>query len=163
MKEFSPFFLKTVACLGLSIPSAVFAQQSDLLVAAVDGSNTVATVSVPVAKPVVAAQPLFGRWLDLETLSHSERYRNAFAVGGTHVFENAQQRSLIEGKIKLDSEGRYDIGFRASSGRYFNWAYAGYTGASFITDIYSRSFQGSYFTPAESFAVLEAEWLINRA
>jgi len=45
------------------------------------------------------------RWLDLETLSHSERYRNAFAVGGVHVFENAQQPSLIKGRFKLDSEG----------------------------------------------------------
>jgi hypothetical protein len=90
-----------------------------------------AVASVTAIKPELE-KPVLGRWLDLYTLSHSERYRSAFEIGGTHVFNGGQQRSLIEGKFKLDAKGRYDIGFRASSGRYFNWAFGGYTGSSFI-------------------------------
>ncbi len=78
-------------------------------------------------------EALFGRWLDLKTLSHSERYRNASDEGGYHVFEDGQQRSLAEGRVKLDRQARYTIGFRASSGRFFNWAYADYAGAGFMT------------------------------
>ena len=92
--------------------------------------STTATIVQPNVQ-----ESLTGRWLDLDTLSHSERYRNAFADGGGHVFEGGQQRSLVVGKLKLDPAGRYDIGFRASSGRYFNWAYGGYTGQDFITRV----------------------------
>jgi hypothetical protein len=96
------------------------------------------------------------RWLELNALSHSERYRNAFAVGGDHIFENAQQRSLIAGKIKLDAEGRYAIGFRASSGRYFNWAYGSYTGRSVLDTISGAAFLTSYYVPAQDLAATEA-------
>jgi hypothetical protein len=102
-------------------------------------------------------KPLTSRWLDLETLSNSERYRNAYAVGGVHVFDNAQQRSLIVGKIKLDSEGRYEIGFRASSGRYFNWAYSSYTGESFLSRATAPDFLTSLLTVPEQFALYQAE------
>ena len=107
------------------------------------------------AKPA-AEKPLLGRWLDLDTLSNSERYRNAYAVGGFHLFDNAQQRSLIVGKVKLDAEGRYDIGFRASSGRYFNWAYSSYTGENFSQRANNPHFLPSFFTPAENFAAVQA-------
>lgn len=94
-------------------------------------------------------QPLTHRWLDLETLSHSERYRNAFDVGGYHSFESAQQRSLIVGKIKLDAEGRYDIGFRASSGSYFTWGYSSYTGATYTARILAPGSSATIQTPAQ--------------
>ena len=120
-------------------------------------SSSPASIIAPVnaIKPP-ADKPLLGRWLDLETLSNSERYRNAFATGGVHVFENAQQRSLVVGKVKLDAEGRYDIGFRASSGRYFNWAFSSYTGGSFSDRVQSPAFLPSFFTPAENFAAVQA-------
>jgi hypothetical protein len=102
-------------------------------------------------------KPLTSRWLDLETLSNSERYRNAYAVGGVRDFDNAQQRSLIVGKIMLDSEGRYEIGFRASSGRYFNWAYSSYTGASVISHVSEPDFLPSFLTVPEQFALYQAE------
>jgi hypothetical protein len=120
--------------------------------------------TAPHAKSFVAAtsaikpqnkKPLTERWLDLETLSHSERYRDAFMDGGFHDFANAQQRSLVVGKIKLDTEGRYEIGFRASSGRYFNWAFGSYTGTNFLTRVGSQAAQTS-LTPAEGFAFYQA-------
>jgi hypothetical protein len=125
-------------------------------------SQQIASVDAPAvasSSPVVAAvarastpadeKPLTGRWLDLKTLSHSERYRNAYADGGVRDFDNAQARSLIEGKIKLDAQGRYDIGFRASSGRYFNWAYSNYTGESFLARVESAQFVAGFYTPAQ--------------
>ena len=128
---------------------------------AVHNVEATSSSSVSIAAPGQAVKPatekpLLGRWLDLETLSNSERYRNAYAVGGEHVFENAQQRSLIIGQIKLDAEGRYDIGFRASSGRYFNWAFGGYTGENFADRVGSPAFLPSFFSPAESFAAVQA-------
>ncbi len=101
-------------------------------------------------------KPLTGRWLELRTLSHNERYRNAYSVGGIRDFDNAQQRSLIEGSIKLDAEGKYDIGFRASSGRYFNWAFGGYTGESFLRRVTNPSYTQSQNTPAQSLASYQA-------
>lgn len=153
-----------IAALALAPPFCL-AQQLVLnsTVDAVD-SATATSSSESVVAPVTTTnpakpaneRPLTGRWLDLETFSHSERYRSAFSVGGNHDFENAQQRSLIVGKIKLDSEGRYDIGFRASSGRYFNWAYSGYTGATFISRVASPAAQSTFFTPAELLALAQA-------
>jgi hypothetical protein len=88
------------------------------------------------AKPVETnPRPLTDRWLDLTTFSHSERYRNQYGDDGDHYFEDAQQRSLLAGKLRLDGEGRYAIGFRASSGRTFNWAYADYAGRGFAASL----------------------------
>lgn len=101
-------------------------------------------------KPTPVAEPkaLTDRWLELDTLSHTERYRNAYAVGGIRNFDSAQQRSLIVGKIKLDSAGRYTIGFRASSGRYFNWAFGSYTGPTFNSRVTSAA-SAATSTPSE--------------
>ncbi len=127
---------------------------------ATDSATTIA-ISESVVAPVPAikpaeAKPLTARWLDLQALSHSERYRNAFADGGYHDFDNAQQRSLVAGRIKLDAGGRYDIGFRASSGGYFNWAYGGYTGATFFSRVGAPAFDTTAYTPAEQYAVGQA-------
>jgi len=115
--------------------------------------------SVP-AKAIAPKQvdhSLTERWLDLTDLSHTERYRNAFATGGAHLFDNAQQRSLVAGKIKLDAQGRYDIGFRASSGRYFNWSFGGYTGENFADRVGAPTFSPSYnATAAERLGVTKA-------
>ena len=162
-KEYSikPSKLFYTAALAL-VPQFCFAQQLALSspVDAVESATATAS-SVSVVASVTAIKPaekkpLTARWLDLETFSHSERYRNAFADGGYHLFDNAQQRSLIQGKIKLDAQGRYDIGFRASSGRYFNWAYSGYTGYNFASRVETPAFQSSAYTPAEQFATFQA-------
>jgi hypothetical protein len=150
-------FLYTVA-LALT-PQFCLAQQLALnsSVDAMDSATaTPSSVSAVAASTVAPSEkPLTGRWLDLETLSHSERYRNAFQVGGGHNFDNAQQRSLIVGKIKLDAEGRYDIGFRASSGRYFNWAFSNFTGQGFVARGNKPS-SANFYTSAESSEVLSS-------
>jgi hypothetical protein len=141
-------------CLAqqLTLSSSVDALHS--ATATATAGNIVAAVTA--IKPA-NEKPLTDRWLDLETLSNSERYRNAYAVGGVHDFDNAQQRSLIVGKIKFDSEGRYKIGFRASSGRYFNWAYSSYTGSSFLSRVTKPDFLPSLLTVPEQFALYQAE------
>jgi hypothetical protein len=99
-------------------------------------SATGSAGSGTVAKPAANAErPLTARWLDLTTLTHSERYRNQYGDDGYHYFEDGQQRSLAIGKFKLDAAGKYTIGFRASSGRSFNWAYADYAGRGFTTSM----------------------------
>jgi hypothetical protein len=108
-----------------------------------------AAVSVQTSTPA-AEKPLFSRWLDLKTLSHDERYRNIYNSGGFHLFENGQQRSLVEGRIKLDADARYTIGFRASSGRYYNWAYADDAGAGLTQRVKDPAIINS-FTPAEQY------------
>ena len=64
-------------------------------------------------------------------MSESQRFRRSFNQGGFVYFDDGQQRSLIQGRINLDPEARYTIGFRASSGHFFNWAYADYAGEGF--------------------------------
>ncbi len=73
------------------------------------------------------------RWLDIDTLSHTERYRNASESTGWHLFEDGQQRSMLVGRFKLDKQARYTLNFRASSGTYFNWAFADYAGDGITT------------------------------
>jgi hypothetical protein len=164
LMKFSLALLPIAAAVVLSAPSALFSQEaaqpvaSELHVAdpATDspGVSTAAagTKSVPVTKAWV------DRWLELDTLSHSERYRNAFSVGDYRMFDNAQQKSLVEGKVKLDSKGRYRIGFRASSGGYFNWAFGSYTGESFLARLSDPAFALKYCTPAQYFALAQAEF-----
>jgi hypothetical protein len=113
----------------------LLAQQPVLLIVAAEGVH--ASDSLPIGSAVesvpAAKEPasLTARWLDLTAFSHSERYRNQYGDTGFHYFEDGQQRSLLAGKIKFDEDGRYAIGFRASSGRSFNWAYADYAGRGF--------------------------------
>jgi hypothetical protein len=80
--------------------------------------------------PTTANEGL-SRWFELDAASFSIRYRNSFDTDGQHIFDNAQQRSLLAGKLKLDRDGKYFIGFRAASGRYFNWSYANFSGLDY--------------------------------
>ncbi len=75
------------------------------------------------------------RWLDLDTLSFSMRYKSVTDTDGFRLFGDGQQRSLAIGTVKLDSEGKYGVHFRASSGRYFNWAYADFVGGGFADTV----------------------------
>ena len=78
-----------------------------------------------------SSEGLMSRWLDINTMSFSLRYRNSADTDGWHLFEFGQQRSLLDGRFKLDKDGRYSINFHMSSGRYFNWAYADEIGGNF--------------------------------
>ncbi len=98
-----------------------------------DESSSVAASSIvkpsgpaPITTP--SWEPKVDRWLDLTTLSYSNRYRSVFDADGAHSFSQGQQRILATGKFKFDAAGQYGIGFHLSSGRYFNWSYADYIG-----------------------------------
>ena len=78
-----------------------------------------------------ATENKLSRWLELDAASFSIRYRNSFDTNGTHIFDDFQQRSLLSGEFKLDRQGKYFIGFRAESGRYFNWSYASIAGSDY--------------------------------
>ena len=119
------------AALALA-PQFCFGQQTALL-----ASSDVPTAPVTAISTIVAptpastsTKPLTDRWLDLIDLSNVERYRNSYNQGGFHSFEAGQERNLVEARIKLDPEAHYFIGVRASSGRYFNWSFAEFAGAS---------------------------------
>ncbi len=106
----------------------------NILATTLDSISSVVPITLK-PRPVDLERPLVGRWLSLTTFSLSQRYRNQYGDDGTHYFEDGQQRSIVAGKLKLDAEGNYTIGFRATSGRTFNWSYADYAGSGFATSI----------------------------
>ncbi len=93
------------------------------------------------------------RWLDVDALSFSMRYRSSFDTDGVRVFDNIQQRSLVSGKLKLDRQGKYFIGFRATSGRYFNWSYASFSGLDYSQAVNRTT---AHVTPQHSYQVYRA-------
>jgi hypothetical protein len=68
------------------------------------------------------------RWFTLNDSTFSLRYRSVFDLDNAHEFNHAQERSILDGRFKFDKEGRYAVAFHASSGKYFNWAYADFMG-----------------------------------
>jgi hypothetical protein len=122
--------LLSIAILAVT-PAFSFSQQ----IASLDAPSSVSSSSSSTATLAVKPMPtpkedgsLTGRWLDLKAFSHSERYRSEYNFGDGHLFENAQERSFIQGRVKLDTQDRYSIGFRGSTGHYFNWAYSDFAG-----------------------------------
>jgi hypothetical protein len=73
-------------------------------------------------------EPQFHRWFDLNQMDFSLRYRGVSDSNGAHQFDQGQERSIIDARFKFDPESKYSIVFHASSGRYFNWAYADFIG-----------------------------------
>jgi hypothetical protein len=62
---------------------------------------------------------------------------------------------VVAGKLKLDAPGNYFIGFRASSGRSFNWAYADYAGCGFTCSLNNPAQIARYYAnPAVSDAAI---------
>ncbi len=85
-----------------------------------------ASLIVASSTPVPATIPSwrgagFARWIDLNEMDFSLRYRSTFDSNNAHQYDQGQQRSIIDGKFKFDQAGRYGIAFHASTGRYFNW------------------------------------------
>lgn len=118
-------------------------------------SETVVATTTAIKSPNEPS--LSSRWLDLKTFSHSERYRNEYNFGDAHLFEGGQDRSLIQGRVKLDAADRYSIGFRASTGHYYNWAYSDFAGKSEAQRInegdLGKSFIGSPFAAERALAL----------
>ncbi len=144
--------IKKLGFLSIAIlaaaPAVGFGQQIALVDAPLEIFSASSRPSASASAVTIAAstpagtRSLTARWLDRKTLSHSEHYRNAFASGSCHNVKNALTRSL-DGKIKLDSKGRYNIGFRVSSGCYVNWVYANDIRQSFLDRVKGHRFQAS--------------------
>ena len=64
------------------------------------------------------------RWFEPTAASFSMRYRTTTDSGDVRNLNQGQHRIILGGKFKFDKEGRYSINAMASSGYYFNWAYA---------------------------------------
>jgi hypothetical protein len=90
------------------------------------------------------AESKLGRWVDLKELSFSARYRSEVAPDDYTFFANGQQRSVIDGRLKLDAAARYTLDFKVSSGRSFNWAYS---------DVISPDFESRLVAPADFAAI----------
>jgi hypothetical protein len=82
--------------------------------------------STPVTTP--SWERTFDRWVDLHEMDFSLRYRSVFDSNNAHEYDQGQQRSIVDGKVKFDAEGRYGLAFHGSTGKYFNWAYADFMG-----------------------------------
>lgn len=98
-------------------------------VAAVSDSNTQPSPAIDnnlMATPVW--QSTLNRWVELRDMDFSLRYRSVFDSNNAHEYNQGQQRGIIDGKFKFDKKGRYGIVFHASTGKYFNWAYADFIG-----------------------------------
>ena len=113
------------------------AARAQLVVA--DASVSSPSEAIPAPEAIVAPKPYsttgaptwqsnFNRWFDLNQMDFSMRYRAVADSNGAHEFNQGQQRSIIDGKFKFDQPGKYGIVFHASTGRYFNWAYADFLG-----------------------------------
>jgi hypothetical protein len=89
-----------------------------------EATNAPDAASAPDAANAAAKEGYLARWLEIDTFSESLRYRSTANSGGFHPFQFGQHRELLDGNFKLDKEGKYKIHFHASSGRYFNWAFA---------------------------------------
>lgn len=143
--------LRVIASIGLALPSTLWAQQTASFVETPVETTEAVGSSTSVAKPAspatVSPKPLTDRWLDLTAFSHSQRYRNQYGDDGYHYWENGQEKSILAGKVKIDAEGKYAIGFRASSGRSFNWAYADYAGRGFTASLNDPQYQSDVTDP----------------
>ena len=135
MKNFS-FLFRTVGCITLAMPSLLAAQQAALNAPSVNmlasdasaSSAVVSTKQATTTNTVPTWEHDLDRWLDLDTLVYSARYRSVFDADGARSFDQGQQKFVAHGEFKFDEAGKYGIGFHVSSGRYFNWAYADFIG-----------------------------------
>jgi hypothetical protein len=136
----------------VAAPAAIHAQN---FIAPIDVTASVA--AGPALKPtsLKPSSPL-SRWLEIGTFTHSERYRNQYGDDGYHYFENGQQRTLLTGRVKLDADAKYTIGFRASTGNTFNWSYGDYAGRGFSASISNPQYDTDVSNPAGDPAVYAA-------
>ena len=60
---------------------------------------------------------------------------NSNSFIGYHFFDFGQLRSLVDGKVKLDREGKYSVHFHLSSGHAFNWAFSDVIGGNYTDHV----------------------------
>jgi hypothetical protein len=142
-----------IAILSLSLVQLARADSSSTATPDPTGSPQVASGDADSTTATKASSEELARWLTLDAMSFSLRYRNSFDTDGVHGFDDVQQKSIVSGKFKFDKDGKYFVGFRASSGRYFNWSYADISGLD-----YKQAASSAYagYTPQRQALVLNA-------
>lgn len=156
---FSNRLLSTVltlsGCMTATLPALAVSATTD---SAADTSAAPASFSTAVPSPAAPApgafETRFDRWVDLKEMDFSLRYRSTFDSNNAHEYNQGQQRSIIDGKFQFDEEGRYGVVFHASTGRYFNWAYADFIGGGNEAG-FDREFAKA--TPAQQVAIAAYE------
>lgn len=123
-------FLLSVAMLLLAFEPGQSQQLAGNVLPSVSSAEPVVVErSSAVSTPAIPAwQKKFARWVDLKEMDFSLRYRGVFDSNNAHEYNQAQQRSIVDGKFKFDELGKYGVVFHASTGKYFNWAYADFMG-----------------------------------
>ena len=123
--------MKLIAPISLALlvfaPALIFAQADAPLTGNVS-SESLAPAKKPATNVAPPWQSSLNRWIELREMDFSLRYRSVFDSNNAHEYNQAQQRGIIDGKFKFDRQGKYGIVFHASSGKYFNWAYADFMG-----------------------------------
>ena len=115
------------------------------------GTHLIVSAAAPVPTSLGTS---FDRWLILNEMDFSLRYRSTFDSNNAHQYDQGQQRSIVDGKFKFDEAGRYGIAFHASTGKYFNWAYADFMGGGNEAG-FNREFARA--TPTQQVAVAAYE------
>ena len=118
-------FVSSVVCRSQQLASASPGEPPLKPAPAV--ASSVLNHSAPAAS-VPTWERQFERWVNLNEMDFSLRYRSVFDSNNAHEYNQGQQRGIVDGRFKFDREGRYGIGFHASTGKYFNWAYADFMG-----------------------------------
>jgi hypothetical protein len=92
------------------------------------------------------------RWFEPTVASFSMRYRTVTDSTNLRTFDQAQQRIVLGAKFKFDREGRYTVNVRASSGYYFNWAYADTGMGNTVTEVIRQAAPGTAVYAAQELA-----------
>jgi len=128
-------FTRFALAVAVWFPTLAFGQSLLLSSASTDSAKTAvepASAAVVSSTRDTSSTPTwehtFDRWVDLREMDFSLRYRSVFDSNNAHEFNQGQQRSIVDGKFKFDQQGRYGVVFHASTGKYFNWAYADFMG-----------------------------------
>lgn len=121
--------LTLAGCMVLPIGAIAASTVSDAMPDIPAAPSAVSTaVSAAGVSTETGFEKSFDRWIDLKEMDFSLRYRSTFDSNNAHQYNQGQQRSIVDGKFKFDQAGHYGIAFHASTGKYFNWAYADFMG-----------------------------------
>lgn len=82
------------------------------------------------------------RWFEPTVATFSFRYRTTTDATNLRTFNQGQQRIVLGGKFKFDKDGRYSVNVHASSGYYFNWAYADTGVGNTVNDVLYKAAPG---------------------
>jgi hypothetical protein len=116
--------LMGTAPLALAQETASIKEPTRVEKKATAGKTEESTVTEPAPVPQASQECKICRWIEPTTATLSYRYRTVTDNYNAKTLDQGQHRIVLGAKFKFDREGRYSINAKASSGYYFNWAYA---------------------------------------